>query len=107
MSHKDNTLECDISYGNDLYKTIPSTLFSSGVMVAHLTPTLYFLIASAASMVTETHVLFLINNLSALIHQLDIVVIHKVVRHVAFLNCINMHKLEVRNVVLPLKSMKK
>ena len=29
-----------------------STRASSGVMVAHLTPTLYFLMASAASMVT-------------------------------------------------------
>ena len=32
---------------------LPSTLFSSGVMVAHLIPTLHFLIASAASTVTE------------------------------------------------------
>ena len=31
---------------------IPWTLFSSGVIVAHLIPTLYFLMASAASTVT-------------------------------------------------------
>ena len=31
----------------------PSTRFSSGVMVAHFIPTLYFLTASAASTVTE------------------------------------------------------
>ena len=31
---------------------IPSTLFSSGVIVAHLIPTLYFLMAFAQSMVT-------------------------------------------------------
>ncbi len=30
----------------------PSTLFSSGVMVAHLIPTLYFFMASAQSTVT-------------------------------------------------------
>lgn len=32
---------------------VPSTLFSSGVMVAHLIPTWYLLIASAHSTVTE------------------------------------------------------
>ena len=38
---------------------IPLTRFSSGVMVAHLIPTLYFLIAFAASIVTWSFVLSL------------------------------------------------
>ena len=36
-----------------MHKKIPSTRFSSGVIVAHLIPTLYFLIAFAQSTVTE------------------------------------------------------
>ena len=32
---------------------VPSTRFSSGVIVAHFIPTLYFLMALAASIVTE------------------------------------------------------
>jgi len=35
-----------------LIHLLPSTLFSSGVMVAHLIPTLYCFIAAAASCVT-------------------------------------------------------
>ena len=37
---------------------IPSTRFSSGVMVAHFIPTLYFLMALAASTVTENSLTF-------------------------------------------------
>ena len=36
--------------------TVPFTLASSGVIVAHLIPTLYFLMASAASIVTWSRV---------------------------------------------------
>lgn len=51
---------------------LPSTRASSGVMVAHLIPTLYFLIASAASTVTWSLVYSIKQGLSAglfLVHQ--------------------------------------
>ena len=43
MIEQNDLVVCQIS---------PSTLCSSGVIVAHLIPTLYFLMASAESMVT-------------------------------------------------------
>ena len=51
----DALLYIKMVYNIYTHKNKPSTLFSSGVMVAHFIPTLYFLIASAHSTVTKNN----------------------------------------------------
>ena len=46
--------------GNFLLKLYSTILLSSGVIVAHFTPTLFFFIALAASTVTLSSVMFLL-----------------------------------------------